>query len=90
MSTTVTIQITEHRGLFPSAAKQTEITVTRATKAQAIAEAIAMTAAAHRPEMERAWADLVAQVGPLLEAYRESRAAAAPAEGTEDDGPTAG
>lgn len=68
MTTTVTFTIVEQRPalmLAPPPAK-TEITVTRPSKVQAIAEALAMVAAAHKGEIEQAWNELRAQVEPLL------------------------
>ncbi|WP_320069619.1 hypothetical protein [Micromonospora sp. RTGN7] len=70
MSTTVTITVTDTK-VFGVGGPETKITVTRPSRAAAIAEALTMTAAAHRPEMDRAWTEIRDQVEPLLAAYRE-------------------
>ena len=91
MSTTVTITITDQRfgpAIGAALLPKTEITITRQSKALAIAEALTMTAAAHRGEFERAWAVVRDQVEPLLAAYRmevEAQHAEAPGPAEADE-----
>ncbi|QOC89864.1 hypothetical protein [Micromonospora craniellae] len=77
MSTTVTITVTERNILgATNLGPKTEIDITRQTRAAAIAAALVALAAAHRPEMERAWPVIRDQVEPLLAAYRSEVEAA--------------
>lgn len=91
MSATVTITIVEQRfGAPGTVLPKTEITITRPSKALAIAEALTMAAAAHRPEFERAWAVIRDQVEPLIAAYRmevEAQKAAAAEQPAQADEP---
>jgi hypothetical protein len=91
MSTTVTITIVEQKlGLLGTTMPKTEITITRPSKAAAIAEALTMAAAAHRGEFERAWAVIRDQVEPLIAAYRmevEAQRAAAAEQPAQADEP---
>lgn len=92
MSTTVNVTIIEQRtGLLSQPSTQTELSVTRPTKAGAVAAALTMIASAHKDEIVAAWDELRAQVEPLLDTAAckalADIAAAAPAEGTAEAGP---
>lgn len=86
MSTTVTIRIVDqHRAFITKQPEGTEITITRASKAQAITEAITMVTAAHRAELEQGWTELRAQVEQLLQVHRDMTAPADAPAAAQDD-----